>query len=243
MQTVRTRLAVLALAGSAALLAGGAQAQSLLFWSTQATPVEEAQAMRDAGAGRLRGRRRLPAADPGAFMTRIQAEIAGRLRARSPSSARCTASFARCRTTWSTSPTSGRAGAVLPPLMELGKLGTSRAEVHALDAGDLHHGRQQAGAGVPARGRRPQRAHLRPADRLVRRRWRRRPAAPKFGFPAGPKGLKHRFFQGYLLPAYTGSMVTEVPLGRRGRGLGRSSRSSGSTPSRPRRATTSCRSR
>ena len=32
---------------------------------------------------------------------------------------------------------------------------------------------------------------------------------PKFGFPAGPEGLKHRFFQGYLLPAYTGSMVTE----------------------------------
>ena len=29
------------------------------------------------------------------------------------------------------------------------------------------------------------------------------------GFPAGPEGLKHRFFQGYLLPAYTGSMVTE----------------------------------
>ena len=32
---------------------------------------------------------------------------------------------------------------------------------------------------------------------------------PKFGFPAGPEGLRHRFFQGYLLPAYTGSMVTE----------------------------------
>jgi multiple sugar transport system substrate-binding protein len=31
---------------------------------------------------------------------------------------------------------------------------------------------------------------------------------PRFGFPAGPDGLKHRFFQGYLLPAYTGSMVT-----------------------------------
>jgi multiple sugar transport system substrate-binding protein len=32
---------------------------------------------------------------------------------------------------------------------------------------------------------------------------------PKFGFPAGPKGLKHRFFQGFLLPAYTGSEVTK----------------------------------
>ena len=33
--------------------------------------------------------------------------------------------------------------------------------------------------------------------------------SPKFGFPAGPKGLKHRFFQGFLLPAYTGSEVTK----------------------------------
>nr|MCU0855949.1 ABC transporter substrate-binding protein [Paracoccaceae bacterium] len=32
---------------------------------------------------------------------------------------------------------------------------------------------------------------------------------PKFGFPAGPEGLKHRFFQGFLLPAFTGSTVTE----------------------------------
>jgi multiple sugar transport system substrate-binding protein len=33
--------------------------------------------------------------------------------------------------------------------------------------------------------------------------------APRFGFPAGPNGLRHRFFQGFLLPAYTGSMVTK----------------------------------
>ncbi len=31
---------------------------------------------------------------------------------------------------------------------------------------------------------------------------------PKFGFPAGPKGLKHRFLQGFMLPAYTGGTVT-----------------------------------
>ncbi|MCR9061989.1 MAG: ABC transporter substrate-binding protein, partial [Rhodobacteraceae bacterium] len=29
----------------------------------------------------------------------------------------------------------------------------------------------------------------------------------KFGFPAGPKGLKHRFFQGYLYPSYTNGVV------------------------------------
>lgn len=30
---------------------------------------------------------------------------------------------------------------------------------------------------------------------------------PVFGFPAGPKGLYHRFFQGFLLPSYTGHQV------------------------------------
>jgi len=29
----------------------------------------------------------------------------------------------------------------------------------------------------------------------------------KFGFPAGPDGLKHRFFQGYLYPSYTDGVV------------------------------------
>lgn len=29
----------------------------------------------------------------------------------------------------------------------------------------------------------------------------------KFGFPAGPKGLKHRFFEGYLYPSYTNGVV------------------------------------
>lgn len=31
---------------------------------------------------------------------------------------------------------------------------------------------------------------------------------PIFGFPAGPKGLYHRFFQGFLLPSFTGGQIT-----------------------------------
>jgi len=31
---------------------------------------------------------------------------------------------------------------------------------------------------------------------------------PVFGFPAGPKGLYHRFFQGFLLPSFTGGQIT-----------------------------------
>ena len=32
--------------------------------------------------------------------------------------------------------------------------------------------------------------------------------APRFGFPAGEEGLMHRFLQGYLVPAFTGGVVT-----------------------------------
>lgn len=32
--------------------------------------------------------------------------------------------------------------------------------------------------------------------------------APVFGFPAGPKGLHHRFYQGFLLPSFTGGQIT-----------------------------------
>ena len=48
----------------------------------------------------------------------------------------------------------------------------------------------------------------------------------KFGFPAGPKGLKHRFFQGYLYPSYTNGVVRtfasdEALMGENERALGR----------------------
>ena len=33
--------------------------------------------------------------------------------------------------------------------------------------------------------------------------------SPKFGLPAGPKGLIHRFVQGYLYPSFTSSEVTK----------------------------------
>ncbi|MDR6508503.1 multiple sugar transport system substrate-binding protein [Arthrobacter oryzae] len=31
---------------------------------------------------------------------------------------------------------------------------------------------------------------------------------PVFGMPAGPKGLHHRFYQGFLLPSFTGGQIT-----------------------------------
>ena len=55
----------------------------------------------------------------------------------------------------------------------------------------------------------------------------------RIGFPAGPTGLIHRFFQGYLYPSYTGSTVVSSSPPKRCR-CGTTSRTSGSTRTPPR---------
>src|SRR5688572_17607529 len=75
LSTILTAAASALLAG--AVWSGGASAQdAALFWSSQATPVTEAQAMRDTVLPGLGSPVDFQPQDPGAFMTRIQAEIA-----------------------------------------------------------------------------------------------------------------------------------------------------------------------
>jgi multiple sugar transport system substrate-binding protein len=59
------------------------------------------------------------------------------------------------------------------------------------------------------------------------------------GFPAGPQGLMHRFFEGFLYPSYTSGVV--VPF--RSERCGRSSRRYGRASIQTRPATISCNSR
>ena len=92
-------------------------------------------------------------------------------RARSASSARCTATSRPMPTTGPTSRDIDLDRRQRQPgLPRARQARHRRAEVPALDAGELRDGRQQAGAAVPAGRRRHQRADLRPADRLVPRR-------------------------------------------------------------------------
>ena len=58
---------------------------------------------------------------------------------------------------------------------------------------------------LPA-GRDTEHADLRAARRSGRRTREKRPASGA-RLPAGPKGLMQRFFEGYLLPSYTGGVV------------------------------------
>lgn len=194
-------LAVLALP----LIPASAQAEAL-FWSTQAKPVEESQAMREQVLSGFEGGVDYQGMDNGPWLTRLQAELqAG----------------------------SGTIAVVGALHGELSGLEDGFADLSAIDATGVNEGFMELGrfgtaeqkyipwmqatylmaANRKALDYLPEGADINALtyDQLIA--WAQAMAEgegePKFGFPGGPEGLKHRFFQGFLLPAYTGSAVTE----------------------------------
>jgi multiple sugar transport system substrate-binding protein len=190
-----------------ALMVGSATAQ-VLFWANQAVPVEEAQKMRENVLKNFPGGADFQPQDPGPFITRIQAEQQagsgqiGVIGALHGDLANFTDSFVDLSDI--------DLGAVKPSaaFLELGKLGTSEQKyLPWMQANYVMVANKQALQYLP------QGADVNDLtyDQVIE--WAKNMAeqtgGPKFGFPAGPKGLKHRFFQGFLLPAYTGSEVTK----------------------------------
>ncbi|WP_299501791.1 ABC transporter substrate-binding protein [uncultured Roseobacter sp.] len=202
--TLHTKIAGAATGIALALSASVSQAD-VLFWSTQAKPVEEAQAMREQVLGAADQTVDYQPNDGGPWLTRLQAELqAG-------------------------SGTIGLLGALhgdfsamnpddLVDLDELGlasasgtfnslaKLGTDGMQyIPWMQASYIMAANKEAlqylpdGADIDALS----------YDELIA--WaanvHEATGEPKFGFPAGPKGLKHRFFQGYLYPSYTNGVV------------------------------------
>lgn len=204
MRPIRTILLATALAGAVAV---PALAQTL-FWSTQASPIEETQAMREQVLSGFEGEVDYQASDPGPWLTRLQAESQagsgriGLLGALHGDFAALTDDLA------DVGAMEVDASGVLPSLMELGRLGTEEQKyVPWMQATYVMAANRQALEHLPEGVD----INAITYDELVD--WMQALAeatgGPKFGFPAGPEGLKHRFFQGYLLPAYTGSMVSE----------------------------------
>ena len=186
--------------------AAGARAD-VLFWSTQAKPVEETQAMRDtvlAGAGQAVD---YQANDGGPWLTRLQAEMqAGK-------------------------GTIGVLGALHGDFSSMDP--ASLVDLSGLDLGGVHvndtflklaklgtdgqpylpwmQATYIMAANKKALPYLPEGADINALtyDQLIE--WaanvEEATGGPKFGFPAGPKGLKHRFFQGYLYPSYTNGVV------------------------------------
>ncbi|MDP1731281.1 MAG: ABC transporter substrate-binding protein [Devosia sp.] len=191
----------------ATLTAGIANAQ-VLFWSSQAAPVEETQKMREQVLKGFEGGVDFQPQEPGPFITRIEAEmqagsgsigVVGALHG----------DLSRYADNWVDLSGIDLSGIeVSPAFMELGKLGTSEQKyLPWMQATYVMAANKEA---LPFL---PEGADINALTYGQLVAWAKNLAeqtgSPKFGFPAGPKGLKHRFFQGFLLPSYAGSTVTK----------------------------------
>ena len=192
------------LVSSAAILTTAVAAQAdVLFWSTQAKPVEEAQAMREqvlAGAGDVDYQPN----DGGPWLTRLNAELQagsgsigvlgalhGDFSAMDPDNL---------------VDLDGLGMSASGTFNSLAKLGTDNMQyIPWMQASYIMAANKEALQYLPAGADIDALTY----DQLIAWGKNMMEAAgePKFGFPAGPKGLKHRFFQGYLYPSYTNGVV------------------------------------
>src|SRR6056300_814342 len=177
----------------------------VLFWSTQAKPAQETQAMREQVLASSPSKVTYQANDGGPWLTRLQAELqAG----------------------------SGEIGvlgalhgdfAAMDPanLADLDSLGVSSASntfnnLAKLGTDNMQYIPWMQASYIMAASKEallylPEGADIDALtyDQLIEWAGNIKAATgeAKFGFPAGPKGLKHRFFQGYLYPSYTDGVV------------------------------------
>lgn len=196
-----------ALAAVLTAAATGATAQTL-FWSTQAQPLEETQAMREQVLAGFEGEVDYQASEPGPWLTRLQAELQAGEGAIDLLGALHGDFAALPDDLVDLGPLGVASDSVQPAFLELGRLGTEAQKyVPWMQATYVMAANRQALDYLPEGADLDALTY----DELVA--WAKAMAeetgSPKFGFPAGPEGLKHRFFQGYLVPAFTGSMVTE----------------------------------
>ncbi|WP_163269092.1 ABC transporter substrate-binding protein [Chelativorans alearense] len=202
-----TLAAALLAAGTFAGTGGSAQAD-ILFWSTQAKPVEETQAMREEVLSGFDEPVDYQASDGGPWLTRIQAELEagsgtiGVLGGLHGDFTTLTDNLVDL------SDMDLGGVTVNETFQQLGMLGTDEQKyLPWMQASYVMAANKKALEYLPEGAD----INALTYDELIA--WTKTLAeetgGPKFGFPAGPKGLKHRFFQGYLYPSYTNSMVTK----------------------------------
>ena len=202
-----TAAAVLAIGGGAA---SSALAAPLLFWSTQGTPVQEQQAIRDSVLAGFSGEVDFQPQDAGPFITRINAEtqagkgsidLIGGLHGDF-------ASFPDSLVDLTDVAGSLASVGLNQTYLGLGKLsGSEQKYIPWMQATYIMAANKKALAYLPAGAD----INALTYDQLIA--WAKNLAdktgGPKFGLPVGPKGLIHRFVQGYLYPSFTNSMVTK----------------------------------
>ena len=205
---MKKSLKLLASSALALVLTAGVANAQVLFWSTQAQPVEETQKMREQVLAGFPGGADFQPQETGPFITRLQAEldagsgqigVVGALHGDLSTYADSWADLSDIDLSGMT---------VTPAFLELGKLGTSEQKyLPWMQANYVMAASKQALQYLPEGAD----INALTYDQLIA--WTKTVAeqtgGPKFGFPAGPQGLKHRFFQGFLLPSYAGSTVTK----------------------------------
>ncbi|SDW47040.1 ABC transporter substrate-binding protein [Roseicitreum antarcticum] len=202
---MKTGLKITLLATASALISTSLAADTLL-WSTQAKPIEETQAMREQVLAGFDGEVSFEPADEGPWQTRLTAELtagSGSIGALGALHGDFTGVSDGLSDLSAIDVSS-----VAPGFVELGKLGTDTQKyIPWMQATYIMAAHRQALEYLPEGADLMALSY----DELVAWAANMHEATgePRFGFPAGPQGLKHRFFQGYLLPSFTGSMVTE----------------------------------
>jgi multiple sugar transport system substrate-binding protein len=200
---------------TAALLVAGASttaafAAPILFWSDQGTPVEEQQAIRDNVLKGFGGEVDFQPQDPGPFVTRIQAEaqagkgtigVIGGLHGDFAGFPDAVADLSDVAAALS-------GVGVNQTYLGLGKLSTGEQKyIPWMQATYIMAANKMALEYLPESAD----INALTYDQLIA--WAKNLAektgSPKFGLPAGPKGLIHRLVQGYLYPSFTSSEVTK----------------------------------
>ncbi|MEP2027791.1 MAG: ABC transporter substrate-binding protein [Paracoccaceae bacterium] len=194
-----------AASGFAILCTAAAAQADVLFWSTQARPVEEAQAMRESVLSGAPETVDYQPNEDGPWVTRLQAELQagsgsigvlgglhGNFSAIDPENL---ADLDDLGVTSSSD-----------TFNNLAKLGTANMQyVPWMQATYIMAANKEALQYLPEEADIDALSY----DQLIA--WvanvHEATGEAKFGFPAGPKGLKHRFFQGYLYPSYTNGVV------------------------------------
>lgn len=208
------------LATSAASVLGGCAAlegfattggSGMTFFSTQFNPVEEAERFR-----RLLGRSvdaevSYVTADPGPFATQLRAQVdAGSVRASLIGGVHGElAPLADGYLTDLTDLVSGLGDLGWPPeFLDLARLGTDRTwYVPWAQASYVLAARTETLEHLPSGADVHDLSYDQLLDWAIAAR-RANGNQPVLGLPAGPKGLLHRFTQGFLLPSFSGGQIT-----------------------------------
>lgn len=192
------------------LTAGLAAAQDVNFLSTQLRPVEEAQKVRQVLLKGVPGKVSYLVEEPPQFDVRMKAEGKAGKRTISVAGA-LHGELQPLVTSGDIEPIDDIAAKLadrgIPPgLMELGKLGTGKqVYIPWMQATYIMVARKEALASLPAGAD----VNALTYDQLEA--WGKalteKTGKRLIGFPAGPKGLMPRFYQGYLYPSFTGGVA------------------------------------